>query len=122
MHVLVADDSEVMRVLTRRSVEQLGHSCETVGDGDEALERVQDEHFDVVITDWLMRHMDGDELCGNIKRLPDGDSIYCVLISATADKIRALDDMEPGADEFLLKPVASTDLERALNSAESSVA
>src|SRR5215470_3787183 len=52
--VLVVDDEERMRALLERLVRRLGHRAEAAGDGEDALARLRDRSFDVVITDVRM--------------------------------------------------------------------
>ena len=51
MHVLVADDNEINRLITSRMLERLGHTVELVADGDEAVEAVAEGQFDMVLMD-----------------------------------------------------------------------
>ncbi len=61
--VLVVDDEPKVLRITRLSLEKMGYRVETANDGQEALERLREEPFDVLVTDINMPRMSGEELC-----------------------------------------------------------
>jgi CheY-like chemotaxis protein len=63
MKILIADDSPTPRLMLQRELEGLGHECIVACDGAEAWELFQGSGVDVVVSDWMMPGMDGDELC-----------------------------------------------------------
>ena len=103
MRVLIVDDSAVVRRLMEERIRALGHECVVATDGAEAWELFRLEIPDVVISDWLMPRMDGDELCRRI-RSADGPYAYFILLTSLDDKSHLQRGMEAGADDFLVKP------------------
>ena len=67
MRILVADDEKIKRVTLAQDMESQGHEVVTAANGVEALEKLQDGHFDVVVTDLKMPRLDGIELLKRIK-------------------------------------------------------
>jgi sigma-B regulation protein RsbU (phosphoserine phosphatase) len=114
MLILVVDDAAPSRYLLARAVEQLGHDCTSAADGLEAWRLFQEHTFDVVISDWLMPGIDGDELCRRIREDADARYTYFIMLSSLEDKEHVLRGMEAGADDYLTKPLDRHDLQMRL--------
>jgi two-component system cell cycle response regulator len=116
MRVLIADDSPAHLLALQKAVKALGHECLVAKDGDEAWERFNAETPEVVISDWVMPGIEGDELC---RRIRDADGPYCYVIVLTSldDKKHVMRGMKAGADDYLTKPLDSDDLEARLAAA-----
>jgi sigma-B regulation protein RsbU (phosphoserine phosphatase) len=114
MKILVADDSATSRVILQREVEGLGHDCAIASDGLQAWDAYQDLDVEVVISDWVMPGIDGDELCRRIRSDPDGPYTYFILLTALEDKADVLRGMEAGADDYLTKPLEPHELQMRL--------
>lgn len=115
MHILIAEDDALSRLILKKAVERLGHTCITVDDGRQAWERFQEEAFDVVISDWMMPDLDGLELCRRIREEEGaGGYTYFVLLTANDDRQDRLRGMRAGADDYLTKPLDPDDLQLRL--------
>jgi two-component system cell cycle response regulator len=112
--VLIADDSPTPRLLLKRELERLGHECLVAKDGLEAWETFQGSGVDVVISDWMMPGLDGDELCRRVRADPDAPYAYFVLLTSLDDKRHVVAGMEAGADDYLTKPFGHEELETRL--------
>jgi len=117
MKVLAVDDSTAYRRLLERSVANLGHECVAATDGIQAWEHFQSSGFDVVISNWMMPGMDGDELCRRIRGL-DRPYAYFILFTAREGKRNIMRGMEAGVDDYLRKPLDEDELEATLVNAE----
>lgn len=67
--ILIVDDEEIIRQVLCRVLTKQGYEVETAQDGIEALERIKEQYFDMVISDLKMPNMDGMALIKNIKEL-----------------------------------------------------
>jgi two-component system, chemotaxis family, chemotaxis protein CheY len=70
MKILIVDDSRAMRMIVKRTLQQAGYETATISEatnGKEALERIQADSPDLVLTDWNMPEMTGIELLLEIK-------------------------------------------------------
>ena len=66
--VLIVDDSGTVRSLVRKILAQLGYkSIHEASDGEGALEKILEKHFDLVISDWNMEPMNGEELLKEVR-------------------------------------------------------
>jgi serine phosphatase RsbU (regulator of sigma subunit) len=114
MRILLAEDSAASRFLLQRALEELGHECILAEDGVQAWERYKDTTPEVVISDWIMPGMDGDELCRRIRADEDNPYTYFVMLTSLEDKEHVLRGMEAGVDDYLAKPLDRTDLHARL--------
>ena len=85
------------------------HIVTEAGNGREALDLFTPGRFDLVITDYLMPLMKGDELARNIKRLAPSEPI--LMITGSAGE---LDGLQVSADAVLKKPFGLEDLRQAV--------
>jgi len=114
VRVLIADDSEMARLLLEGVVEELGHECLVAVDGAEAWDLYQRIGADVVISDWLMPGLDGLELCRRVRAQTSAPYTYFIILTVLEDKHHALQGMLAGADDYLIKPLDRDDLQLRL--------
>ena len=80
--ILIVDDDLGTREALRLHVLRLGHHAEAVSGGEAALQRLQDERFDMVLLDVIMPGMQGHEVLAAIKGSPELGHIPVVMVSA----------------------------------------
>jgi len=114
--VLVADDTESIRVLFRKLLATDGHEVIDVGDGESALAAVHENHPDVVLLDVTMPQLDGLEVCRRLKSDPATRFTPVVLVTGLSDLHDRIKGIEAGADEFLSKPVHPLELRARVGS------
>jgi signal transduction histidine kinase/DNA-binding response OmpR family regulator/HPt (histidine-containing phosphotransfer) domain-containing protein len=113
LRVLVAEDHDVNAHLIGLYLQQLGHDCERVVNGQEAVAAVRQGDYDVVLMDAQMPVMGGVDATTAIRRLPiDQPRIVAVTASVLASDRTAF--LGAGADEFLTKPVRLATLDATL--------
>jgi diguanylate cyclase (GGDEF)-like protein len=117
MNVLIAEDSAVARAILQRTVADLGHNCLVAEDGAKAWDLFMRSGAEVIISDWLMPGMDGDELCRRVREASRGSYTYFILLTSLEDPGHVLRGMEAGADDYLKKPFDGNDLKAKLISA-----
>jgi diguanylate cyclase (GGDEF)-like protein len=118
MKILIADDSPTPRLMLQRELEGLGHECLVATDGDEAWELFQGSGVDVVVSDWMMPGMDGDELCRRVRSDPDAPYAYFILHTSLDDLKHVVRGMQAGADDYLVKPFERDQLTTRLIAAD----
>lgn len=113
--VLVVDDDADMRSLVCDVLQARGHQCTGVGSGQDALQRLMEEDYAVVLTDLRMKGMLGTELLAEIKRTyPD---IGVILMTAFGSVETAVEAMRHGASDYMTKPVKTEELVRVVERA-----
>jgi two-component system, OmpR family, KDP operon response regulator KdpE len=105
--VLVVDDEADIRQVARAALERDGHEVETAGDGEEALARLEEGAFDLVIADWNMPRVDGFELVRRLRKTSSVPVLVLTVRSEERDKVRVLD---AGADDYVTKPFGVAEL------------
>ncbi|MFJ1755479.1 SpoIIE family protein phosphatase [Kitasatospora sp. NPDC088134] len=116
-HVLVADDNADLRDYLSRVLRGAGHRVTAVGDGAQALAAVRTAAPDLVISDVMMPGTDGLELVAALRADPRTAALPVLLLSARAGRDDAIDGFESGADDYLVKPFAATELLSRVRSA-----
>lgn len=111
--VLVVDDDQIICKVLVTILEPLGYECEEAGDGLEAVARLQEADFDVVITDMVMPKMDGMQLLNHVKTLYPG--IDVLVITGHTDTFVYTNIINAGGSDFMSKPFQSDELEAKLS-------
>ncbi len=107
IHILVVDDEQAIRDVFFMAIEHAGYLCSTAGSGMEALDLLERNRIDVVITDIQMPGLSGIDLVKKIKEKFDSDIIVMTgfVEDFTYEKI-----IELGARDFIHKPVRLNEL------------
>jgi two-component system response regulator AtoC len=109
MKILVVDDEVPIREMIKKGLSQMGgFNVETAHNGLEAIERVEKDIFDLVLTDLKMPEMDGLELLKNIKGIRP--EVLVILMTAYGSIETAVEAMKMGANDYITKPINFDDL------------
>lgn len=115
-HILIVDDEISVRQSLEKALKNAGYTTETAGSGNEAIERLAENNFDIVLSDLKMPNGDGLELLKNIKR--HHSKIEVVLLTGYGTIETAVEAMKEGAYDFITKPfkkaVILSTVERAI--------
>jgi CheY-like chemotaxis protein len=110
--ILVVDDEPMVSASIKLMLKHYGHEARVVGDGETAITLCKAERFDLVITDYYMPDMKGDELSAAIKR--DWPEQKILMISAFGAELLARGNPLDGVDHVLSKPFSSHELLMAI--------
>ena len=114
-HVLVVDDDPINQRVLRRTLTQLGCTCEEASDGAEAVERALAERFDVILMDGQMPVLDGFEAALAIRaREPAERRNRIVAVTASSEDEDKRRSREARMDAFVTKPVSGEQLRELL--------
>jgi diguanylate cyclase (GGDEF)-like protein/PAS domain S-box-containing protein len=103
--VLIADDDETIRLLSRETLEQAGFSVIEAGDGAAALALFEEVRPDVVLLDVEMPEMDGFTVCASLRRMPAGEHVPVLMMTDLEDITSIHHAYNAGATNFITKPV-----------------
>jgi len=107
--ILVVDDEPSMRIALSESLESCGYKVEVSVSGADALEKFQEDKFEVVITDIRMPGMGGIDVLRGIKKVSSKTPV--IVITAYGTVNTAVEAMKEGAADFLMKPFSIDHLE-----------
>ena len=115
LQVLVAEDNAVNQVLIESILRHLGHQPVVVGNGAEAVQRLQEGRFDVVLMDMQMPEVDGLEATRRIRALGHRAArVPVVAMTANARDEDRRACLDAGMDAFLSKPIDFDELAQTL--------
>lgn len=116
MHVLVVDDFATMRRIITNVLKQLGY--ETIleaEDGAKALQIMETEKVDFVITDWNMPQMSGLDLLMAIRASEDKKHIPVLMVTAEAMQENIVKAAQAGVNNYIIKPFDAKTLSEKIN-------
>lgn len=109
--VLVVDDDLDVAETIERSLLNKGHAVSVVYNGFEALEAVKREQPHLIILDVIMPHMDGMEVCRQLRQNAQTAHIPIIFLTAMGRLSNKLEGFEAGADDYITKPFDIQELE-----------
>ncbi len=104
VEILIAEDSPTQAEQLRHILEQHDYHVLVAGNGKEALDLINNNRPMIVITDIIMPHMDGYQLCKKIKSDENLKEIAVILLTSLSDPKDVVKGLECGADNFITKP------------------
>jgi phosphoserine phosphatase RsbU/P len=118
VQILVVDDEPLIRHFLKSRLRALGHSTAEASDGKAAWDIINNQEFDLIISDWIMPEIDGLDLCRLIRQSKEPPYRYVILCTANNQKADFVKGMEAGADDFISKPIDFDDLRLRIRAAE----
>ena len=99
--VLVVDDEKLIVKGIRFSLEQDGMEVDCAYDGEEALAKIKENTYDIVLLDWMLPKLDGTQVCQQVREFSD---IPIIMLTAKSDDMDKILGLEYGADDYMTKP------------------
>ncbi|MFC1461639.1 ATP-binding protein, partial [Verrucomicrobiota bacterium] len=112
MRILFVDDEISARDVISRYLEAENHTVETAASGKEGLKKFRKGTFDLVIADWAMPEMSGDQLAAAIKKTSPNTSV--IILTGFGDLIKAEAVSPSAVDAIVTKPVTRQELREAI--------
>lgn len=106
--ILVVDDEGAIRYSITKTLQRVGYQVEAAASGEEALEQLENQEFDVVLTDIRMPGISGVDLLARIKEKSTDTSV--ILMTGYASLNSAVESLRLGAHDYLVKPSSSRDI------------
>lgn len=108
MHVLIVEDDKRVAELIGRVMQENSYRTTIAYDGQEALELVHSQDFDLIITDIILPKLNGVEFCRRVRVIkPHTPIIMLTALGTTNHKVEGLD---AGADDYMVKPFEMKEL------------
>ena len=104
--ILIAEDERDIRELILFTLKFSGFEVEVARDGSEAVEKAQQDEFDLILMDVRMPRMTGYEACDKLKEIESTKDIPIVFLSAKGQDAEVKQGIQVGAEDYILKPFA----------------
>ena len=112
---LIVDDMATMRRIIRSILNQLGYqNIDEAEDGRVALQKLKQQKYDFVITDWNMPNMTGIELVQAIRKDPDLKHLPVLMVTAEGKKENVIMALKAGVNNYIVKPFTPATLKQKL--------
>ena len=111
--VLVVDDEKLIVKGVRFSLEQDGMEVDCAYDGEEALEKIQNNEYDIVLLDIMLPKLDGFQVCQQVREFSD---VPILMLTAKGDDMDKILGLEYGADDYITKPFNPVELQARVKS------
>jgi len=108
LKILVVDDEAILRSLLEKILVKEGYEVSLAQTGTEALEMLESEQLDIMITDIKMPEIDGFELLRQAKQIHP--NLGVIMMTAYADAFSVKDALLLGADDYITKPFKSVEI------------
>jgi DNA-binding response OmpR family regulator len=107
-HILVVDDESAIRYSITKTLQRVGYQVDSAASGEEAIQKMQQQPFDVILTDIRMPGISGVDLLAKVKeQAPDA---IVILLTGYASLDTAVESLRLGAHDYLIKPSSSQDI------------
>ncbi|HYA86593.1 MAG TPA: response regulator [Nitrospirota bacterium] len=108
--ILIIDDEPDIVDLVSYNLKKDGFRVMTASDGEEALNKIQKDKFDLVVLDLMLPNIQGGELCRIMKNDPRTAGIPIIMLTAKGEEGDRVMGLENGADDYITKPFSVREL------------
>lgn len=108
--ILLVDDDELILKVIQRILSKEGYIVKTAINGKEALELIEREKYDLLITDLMMPYSNGFEVISRFKQHPNAEGVPIIVISSVGTENAVREGLSIGADDYLRKPIMPDEL------------
>ncbi len=114
--ILIVDDNKMNLMVAKNLLKHTKAKITTCMSGEETIELVKENKFDIILLDHMMPHMDGIETLKILKSMDDNKSSAAAVIALTANAVSGVRDMyiAEGFDDYISKPVTGSMLEEKM--------
>jgi len=115
MKILVVDDFSTMRRIIKNILKQIGFSdIDEAENGQVALSKLNDNSYDLVVSDWNMPEMTGIELLKAVRATDGIKDIPFLMVTAEAKKENVVEAVKAGVNNYIVKPFTAEVLQEKI--------
>ena len=108
--VLIVEDDAALAELLEYNFTSEGFAVRQTGDGEEALILAREQLPDVIILDWMIDNISGIEVCRQLRRLPECQTVPILMLTARGEEEDRIRGLKTGADDYVTKPFSPREL------------
>jgi phosphate regulon transcriptional regulator PhoB len=108
--ILIIDDEPDIIELVSYNLKKAGYSVVSAADGEEALSRVREDRFDLIVLDLMLPGIHGMELCRIFRNNEKTAHIPIIMLTAKGEETDKIQGLETGADDYMTKPFSPKEL------------
>jgi diguanylate cyclase (GGDEF)-like protein len=110
MRLLLVEDEPTQRMMLERQLTRAGYVVETAENGAEALAKILEGQYQILLTDWDMPGMDGPTLCKRVREANLSTYVYILLLTGHLTTDDVVVGLGAGADDYIKKPANQAEL------------
>ena len=108
--ILVVEDEPAIQELLSLTLSEAGHLAVLAGDAAQAYQQTQEVLPDLILLDWMLPGMSGIEFARKLRAQPRTQNIPIIMLTAKAHEQDKLAGLETGADDYMVKPFSTREL------------
>jgi two-component system, cell cycle response regulator len=108
--LLLVEDEPTQRMMLERQLTRAGYAVDTAENGAEALEKILEGQYQILLTDWDMPGMDGPTLCKRVREAKLSTYLYILLLTGHLTTDDVVVGLGAGADDYVKKPANQAEL------------
>lgn len=108
--ILLIDDDELILKVINRILTREGYEVKTATNGKDAMELIEQQKFDLLITDIMMPYSNGFEVISKFKQHPNAEGVPIIVISSVGTENAVKEGLNIGADDYIRKPIMPDEL------------
>lgn len=112
-HILIVDDEQSITTLIDYNLNKAGFTTEVVHDGEAALEKLNEKHFDLLVLDLMLPKLNGLEVCMRLR--DQNNPIPIIMLTAKGEETDKIVGLDYGADDYMTKPFSPKELIARIN-------
>jgi two-component system phosphate regulon response regulator PhoB len=109
-NILIIEDDIDIADLLAINVTQEGHAVSVANSGEEGLETLRENSFDLIILDLMMPGLNGFEVCRQLRRTEKTLRTPVIMVTARSSEADRVTGLEAGADDYVVKPFSVREL------------
>lgn len=104
INILVVEDEEAIQELITYHLKKESFKVTCVATGEDAVIKIRNEEFNLVLLDLMLPGMDGLEVCRAVRKHPSGENVPIMMVTAKGEESDVVTGLELGADDYMVKP------------------
>lgn len=108
--ILIIEDEKEIADLIAYTLKKEGFDVSVAYDGEEALKKLRENTYDLLVLDLMLPHIQGIEICKIVRSNPKMENSGIIIVTAKGDEFDKVVGLEMGADDYLTKPFSTREL------------